>query len=360
MTASPGYISQHILAVCKNLGIQRVDIRTIDDEDVRPYVYGSTIEWELIDLPPEFIKIKQALMEVLETHVKGLQKYGFLKRRKAAAVTKSELLRVQKEAQARYLFNVLINQAAAIKVEHALELLLTQGITPLNKYFSRLQAKAKNKERSGADRILLRNPKFADAMLYAMDCRLEHPKIDKLIRVVRRQFEEKPASSIIVFTHYRGTSEKVVDLLSKREGIRPVRIIGQAIKKEDKELSQKEQVKILEEFRQKTYNVLVATSVAEEGLDIPSTDMVVFYEPIPSEIRTIQRGGRTGRAFPRKVIILIAKTTKDEAYYWSTKRKEDRMKRNIEKLKKGLAQYMLKEKKKDHPLAIQSGLTDFS
>jgi Fanconi anemia group M protein len=177
---------------------------------------------------------------------------------------------------------------------------------------------------------------------------------------VRRQFEEKPASSIIALTQYRNISEKVVDLLSKREGIRPVRIIGQAIKKEDKGLSQKEQVKILEEFRQKTYNVLVATSVAEEGLDIPSTDMVVFYEPIPSKIRTIQRRGRTGRAFPGKVIILIAKTIKDEAYYWSAKRKEDRMKRNIEKLKKGPTQHMLKEKKEDHSTATQSELTDFS
>jgi Fanconi anemia group M protein len=111
MTASPGYSSQRILAVCKNLGIQRVDIRTIDDENVRPYVYGSTIEWELIDLPPEFIKIKQALMEVLETHVKGLQKYGFLKRRKATAVTKSELLRVQKEAQAKHLFNFVAKKS---------------------------------------------------------------------------------------------------------------------------------------------------------------------------------------------------------------------------------------------------------
>ena len=40
---------------------------------------------------------------------------------------------------------------------------------------------------------------------------------------------------------------------------------------------------------------LVATSIAEEGLDIPEVDLVVFYEPIPSEIRYIQRRGRTGR-----------------------------------------------------------------
>jgi Fanconi anemia group M protein len=360
MTASPGSNPKHILAVCKNLGIQRVDIRTMDDEDVRPYVYGSTIEWEEVDLPPEFIRVKQALMKAFEKYINGLQKSGFLRKRKPSAITKTELLRIQKEAQAKRLFNALINQAAAMKVEHALELLSTQGVTSLNKYFSRLQTKAKGKEGGRADRILLRNPNFIDAVLYASYCRVEHPKISRLLQVVRAQFEKKSDSTIIVFTHYRDTAEKVVDLLSKFEEIRPVRFVGQAVKSEDRGLTQKEQVEILEKFKQKVYNVLVATSVAEEGLDIPSTDMVIFYEPIPSEIRTIQRRGRTGRAFPGKVVILIAKGTKDEAYYWSAQRKEKRMKKNIEKLKKGLTQYLLKEEKGISLVPKQSVLTDFS
>ncbi|MDQ1276073.1 MAG: hypothetical protein QG610_1648, partial [Euryarchaeota archaeon] len=73
------------------------------------------------------------------------------------------------------------------------------------------------------------------------------------------------------------------------------------------------------------YNVLVATSVAEEGLDIPSTDLVLFYEPIPSEIRSIQRKGRTGRQHKGRVTVLVTKGTRDEAYYWSSKNKEKRM-----------------------------------
>ena len=52
----------------------------------------------------------------------------------------------------------------------------------------------------------------------------------------------------------------------------------------------------------------MATSIAEEGLDIPEVDLVVFYEPIPSEIRYIQRKGRTGRNAAGSVIILAANT----------------------------------------------------
>ncbi|RLI58878.1 MAG: hypothetical protein DRO67_10315, partial [Candidatus Asgardarchaeum californiense] len=72
---------------------------------------------------------------------------------------------------------------------------------------------------------------------------------------------------------------------------------------------------------------------AEEGLDIPSTDLVVFYEPIPSEIRLIQRRGRTGRKMPGKVVILITKGTSDEGYYWAAKRKEKHMRSELELLR---------------------------
>jgi len=115
-----------------------------------------------------------------------------------------------------------------------------------------------------------------------------------------------------------------------------VRFIGQAGKGEDKGLTQKEQTEIIKKFKEGEYNVLIATSVAEEGLDIPSTDLVVFYEPIPSEIRTIQRRGRTGRKMPGKVIFLITKGTPDEGYYWSARRKEKQMRNELEVLRSSL------------------------
>ncbi len=74
-------------------------------------------------------------------------------------------------------------------------------------------------------------------------------------------------------------------------------------------------MEILDAFRAGEYNVLIATSVAEEGLDIPSTDLVIFYEPVPSEIRSIQRRGRTGRNAVGRVVVLMSKGTRDEGAY---------------------------------------------
>ncbi len=71
--------------------------------------------------------------------------------------------------------------------------------------------------------------------------------------------------------------------------------------------------------------MLCATSIGEEGLDIPEVNAVVFYEPIPSAIRKIQRAGRTARLKPGKLIVLITRKTRDEAYHWAAYHKEKKM-----------------------------------
>ena len=116
--------------------------------------------------------------------------------------------------------------------------------------------------------------------------------------------------------------------------MRVQRFIGQASKGKAKGMTQKEQADIIRKFESGEFNVLVATSVAEEGLDIPACDLVVFYEPVPSEIRHIQRRGRTGRIKKGRAIILMAKDTRDEAFYWSARRKEGKMTRELKRMQK--------------------------
>ena len=67
-----------------------------------------------------------------------------------------------------------------------------------------------------------------------------------------------------------------------------------------------------ERFKNNEYNILVSTSVAEEGLDIDECDLVIFYDAVPSEIRLIQRRGRTARNRDGKVILLYCLGTSDE------------------------------------------------
>ncbi len=108
-------------------------------------------------------------------------------------------------------------------------------------------------------------------------------------------------------------------------------------------MNQEQQRLALEKLRSGETNALIATSIAEEGLDIPEVDHVVFYEPVPSEIRYIQRRGRTGRRVAGKVTILIAEGTVDEAFYWSSISRARKMKRIISQLNRKLPE-LLKEK----------------
>ena len=74
----------------------------------------------------------------------------------------------------------------------------------------------------------------------------------------------------------------------------------------------------------------------EEGLDIPEVDLVIFYEPIPSEIRYIQRRGRTGRKAPGRVVILATEGTNDMVYLYASERRTERMRSIISSINQRL------------------------
>src|SRR5437879_13375505 len=102
-------------------------------------------------------------------------------------------------------------------------------------------------------------------------------------------------------------------------------LMVQAMKQRPR-LTQEEQHSVIKSFASGEFNVLVCTNIGEEGLDIVATDFAIFYEPVASEIRSIQRRGRVGRQKSGKVIFLITSDTRDEAYFWAALRKEKKMK----------------------------------
>jgi len=101
-------------------------------------------------------------------------------------------------------------------------------------------------------------------------------------------------------------------------------------------LIESEAEKMIEEFSRGEINILCATSIAEEGLDIPEVNAVIFYETIPSAIRAIQRAGRTARLKPGKLIMVITKQTRDESNYYVSKSRERKMQSAIAEVKSDL------------------------
>jgi ERCC4-related helicase/ERCC4-type nuclease len=353
MTASPGSDKEKITEICKNLFIEGIEVRTEEDPDVKPYVQQVDVNWEEVELPAEFLEVRKYLIDCLNTKLKELSEKGLIEAGRIKYMSRREILGLQASLQARVAsgerdFEILRGMsltAEAMKIQHALELLESQGISALWKYLSSLYEQSKT-TKTKAVINLVRDVNFRGAYIKTErlhENNIEHPKMARLREIVRYELDKSEKMKLIVFAQYRDSALAIVDELKSIEGIRPRIFVGQ-MKKVDSGMSQKEQKEAIERFAVGEFNVLVATQIGEEGLDIPSVDAVVFYEPTPSAIRHIQRKGRTGRLEKGEVIILMAKGTRDEAYKWSSHHKQKRMFRVLTEMKKDIGFLASEEK----------------
>ncbi len=341
MTASPGSELEKINEVLQNLFIEEIEIRNETSPDVRQYIQQLKTKWVKVDFPEEFREVHMFLTDCFNSKMEMVKKYGYISSIQMYSKSKKDLLALQAKLQGEIArgnrdFAVLksVSYAAeALKVQHAIELIETQGVEPLYKYLEQIENQGYT-SKVKAVQNLVRDINFRSALIKTrslFEKKVEHPKMKELIRIVSEKIEG-PDYKIIIFSQYRDTGANIVSALANVSGAKPVLFVGQA-KKNGSGLTQKKQIEILESFRNGDYNVLVSSSVGEEGLDIPQVDCVIFYEPIPSAIRHIQRRGRTARLEKGEVIILMTKGTRDEAYRWTAHHKENRMFRILDGLR---------------------------
>jgi len=328
MTASPGSDADRVAAVCKSLSIEQVEHRSETDDDVRRYINPITVEPRSVALPAEYLPAMDGLRGMLDQRVRSLQQKGLLKK---AFVTKRDLLELgadlryqaemSMEEESPRLWGAISLQSQALTVSHMIELLETQGAYTLKCFVDRLSESDRKSHLA-----ILADPGLADVRrLLDAPTIVDHPKVGELVRIVAGQVKSDPSSRILVFTQFRDTASHLVDELKKVEGVRAERFVGQASKLRDRGLTQDEQASLIEDLRKGYVNALCCTSIAEEGLDIPEVDLVVFYEPIPSEIRYIQRRGRTGRKAAGRAIILATEGTADTVYLYAAERRIELM-----------------------------------
>ncbi|MGQ9788374.1 MAG: helicase-related protein [Candidatus Hadarchaeaceae archaeon] len=337
LTASPGADREKIEEICRALYIEHVEARTEEDEDVKPYLSPVAVEWKLVRLPESYRLIERAIRRMLDDRLQRLAAMGVV-RKNPKYIFISDLLKAGDSIRERLemtptpdergpLFSALVLQSSALTLFHALELLVSQGSQTLRLFLERIKNSSKASHKTIVTELVF-NGVYRILESGGLE---DHPKVDVLERLVLEQLSSSPSSRIIVFTQYRDTSTYLAARLSKL-GLTVVRFIGQANRDQDQGLTQDQQALLLERFRSGDVKVLVATSIAEEGLDIPGVDLVVFYEPVPSEIRYIQRKGRTGRRSFGKVIILATEGTLDVSYLVASRRMAERMKQMVKRL----------------------------
>jgi ERCC4-related helicase len=341
LTASPGGKDERIEEVVRHLRFDRIEARTRDDPGVKEFVQPVEVSFRSVRLPRPVQAIQELLLQAGWEEARKLQKMGYLRKKPIGSLSVKDLIALRAEIFARpgpmtRKFGPLFHQLILLHTHHAQDRLETQGVEPFLQYLDRVAAKPKV---TRGDAAFLKLPPIAAARTAGRKFlektrEASHPKLDLLSTIVRETIAgagSRPVR-ILVFAQYRDTVQGIHDRL-EREGWTVGRFVGQATRDaDDPGMNQKEQARVLEGFRAGLFPVLVATSVAEEGLDIPDVDLVVFFEAIPSEIRTIQRRGRTGRNAVGRVVVLLTQGTRDVGYQKAEARRERAMKQIVRQM----------------------------
>ena len=337
-TASPGSNSMIVNEICGRLKIERIHIRKADEPMLKKYLSSLEIQ-EIIVNVPEKIKTLVTPLELwinsivnrerrLGRYVRtGPPSFGGLKEAMNRAQHSIKLGDVRGYAS-------VSNIATAMTLNHLINHLLTQGITAAREFLETSSEMKNNPSKSIQN--FHKDRRIIELRRSLTDMEEIHNKVGTVRRLVRHRLRRDPDSKVIVFASFRNTVESLEKALVDLRGVKSIQMIGQSERSGKKGLKPREQIEVLDKFRKGDYNVLVATSVAEEGLDIPSADLVIFYEPVASEIRTIQRRGRTGRHREGEVMVLIAEGTRDENMRKAAQKKEENMYRSVQRVRSKL------------------------
>ncbi len=325
-TASPGTKEEQIRAVAKELNIGFLNYTRKTDPLLAPYAVELDVNLLYLDLPDKLQHVINPVHAYYMKEVESLQRLGFLA--PVQYVSSKHLEKAQQRASRAIQHRDVRAYEAARKIADlrrllmVLNLIQTQGMGSTKLFLDRADQEQSSERKTSR---FINTPIIRNLRESLEDCEEFHPKHGAMKDLVDAAFKANPNGKVILFTEFRDTVDLLVEKFDSHDIVRPGRFIGQSSRGTSKGMSTKEQLTQLEKFRQGEINLLIATSVGEEGLDVPAADMVILYEPVPSAIRLIQRRGRTARQRDGSVHVLIAKETKDVYVQNASEHQEERM-----------------------------------
>ncbi|KAJ6383682.1 hypothetical protein OIU78_027052 [Salix suchowensis] len=322
LTATPGSKQPAVQQIIDNLQISALEYRNESDPDVIPYVHDRKIELIEVALGKEAVDINKQLVEVIRPYVARLSTLGLLQNRDYQTLSPPDLLNSRDKFRRAPPLDLPQNRYGEIEacfgglitLSHIRKLLSSHGIRPA---YEMLEEKLKQ---GPFARLMSKNEDVWKVKLL-MQQSLSHgapsPKLSKMVEVLVDHFKTKDPqnSRVIIFSNFRGSVRDIMNTLATiGDLVKATEFIGQSSGKALKGQSQKVQQAVLQKFRTGGYNVIVATSIGEEGLDIMEVDLVVCFDANVSPLRMIQRMGRTGRKHDGRVDILSCEGSELKGY----------------------------------------------
>lgn len=144
------------------------------------------------------------------------------------------------------------------------------------------------KDKTQKLQTLARNPEY------------ENKSLSELRTKILQEFTSRETARGIIFTKTRRSAIALSQWIQENPkfeevGVKACHVIGGGDQSVVKPMTAAEQRDVLKKFRNGEVNLLIATTVAEEGLDIAECNFVIRYGLVTNEIAMIQARGR-GRA----------------------------------------------------------------
>ncbi|CRL07300.1 CLUMA_CG020279, isoform A [Clunio marinus] len=326
LSATPGK-AEDVIEIINNLLISKIEVRSENSVDVKQYVYSKEIDVVKIKLA-ELTEIRDEYLKITDPYLRKLVEYKAISGNnfnKGWIVIQQKKFQMQNHPQKSEITKLF---SISVSLLYSLDLLERHGLFIFLNSFKDEDNVTKMKYFVSQDNNLklfleVLNKNFKDSNPLSMnihslpngeippiykDLNFGHPKFDILKSKLNDYFANGGSKSI-VFCEYRETVNMIyVMLLQMRPTVQPRMLIGQG-----GAVSQKDQLQVMKEFRSNKVNVLVTTSVCEEGIDVGEVDLVICFDiSSKNPTRFVQRIGRTGRKRNGKVIILASEGREED------------------------------------------------
>lgn len=340
LTATPGSSVEAVQDVIDNLEISKVEIRTEESIDIAQYVHRRNIDTIVLDPSPEILLIKEHFSKALQPLVNLLCAQNAYYNKDPMSLTPFGLIQAKKQwfatagKNASFPVKGMINGLFTIlaSVAHGIKLLNFHGIGPFFSSIKDFRQGVEDGNKGGRYRTQLAESQDFKKMMSLMqmwvnrDGFVGHPKLTHLCSTILNHFvdagegrlgEDMPPSAtrVIVFAEFRDSAEEISRVLNVHQPlIRASVFVGQADSKRSEGMNQAKQLKTIQDFKKGKINVIVATSIGEEGLDIGQVDLIVCYDASASPIRMLQRMGRTGRKRAGNIVLLLMRGKEEDSF----------------------------------------------
>lgn len=332
LTATPGSTVEGVQAVIDSLGISTIEIRTEESIDIRRYVHSREVDQVVLEPSDEMLQVQDLFSQTLRPLCNKLAQVNKWLARDPMTLTVMGL----REAQRQWLLGAGRHANPGTKsmimavftilqsLAHGIKLLNYHGIAPFCHKMVDFRSEVEEKgSKSKYKQQIIKDENFQEMMdtiekWLKLEGFVGHPKLSYLCQNLLNHFMdagEGSSTRAIVFSEYRDSAEEIVRALNKHKPmIKATIFVGQADSKRSEGMKQKQQIETIKKFRSGEFNVLVATSIGEEGLDIGQVDLIVCYDASASPIRMLQRMGRTGRKRAGNITLLLMKGREEEQY----------------------------------------------